>query len=396
LRNSSLIRKGREEIDDRSRVRTKIKSHIYTDNTDEEEEEEMEENEEEEDERTILYAQNLLKMNKYMNLSECCRERIRIGHNLLKDKLQKDPTVKDFREKIYDIFKEVYSHFDDPSKSSSKNIKLEKECQKLKTSVIEKIINKRPDYIYYFLRILNDNISIFIKYFKDKIFERPMNKQLKEKYFELKKFIQKELSNLPQASLKKEKEKALYMDFYNFCKEKKAEIVAIIKDLNRIYDVIIKAAPFLDDLFKSVFNEVENEFEAIIQMDNLHKEEFYNIIMADEFIKSLLIEVNRQDFPCFIELRPVVQKIEEEIRNSDKDMTLLKEIIDEVNLKKIIERMEEGKCLNILKDNSLPKPSLTPHQSIFSPGDIRQSNDDIPAEFESVKSLNQLLIDTAK
>jgi hypothetical protein len=396
LRNSNLIGEGRDTTNPRSRVGRKVKTQTYTENTDEDDEEEIEENEEEEDERTILYAQNLLKMNKYMNLSECCRERIRIGHNLLKDKLQKDPTIKDFREKIYDIFKEVYNHFDDPVKSGSKNIKLEKECQKLKTSVIEKIIHKRPDYIYYFLRILNDNISIFIKYFKDKIFERPINRQVKEKYFELKKFIQKELANVKETNLKKEKEKALYMDFYNFCKEKKGEIVAIIKDLNRIYDVIIKAAPFLDDLFKSVFNEVENEFEAIIQMDNLHKEEFYNIIMADEFIKSLLIEVNRQDFPCFIELRPVVQKIEEEIRNSDKDMTLLKEIIDEVNLKKIKERMEEGKCLNILKDNPLPKPSTNPQPSLFPQGDSRQSNDDIPPEFDSVKSLNQLLIDTAK
>ena len=390
----------------RSRPGRKIKNQTFYENTDDEEEE-FEENEEEEDERTILYAQNLLKMNKYMNLSECCRERIRIGQNLLKDKLHKDPTVKDFREKIYEIFKEVYSHFDDPGKNSPKNLKLEKECQKLKTSVIEKIIHSRPDYIYYFLRVLYENISIFIKYFKDKIFDKPVNKKVKEKYYELKKTIQKELSAIKESDVRKEKEKIFFNDVLNFCKEFKSEIINIIKDLNRVYDVIIRAAPFLGELFKSVFNEVENEFEAIIQMDNLHKEEFYNVMMADEFIKALLIEVNRQEIPSFVEMRPVVQKIEEEIRNSDKDMTLLKEIIDEVNLKKIIERMEEGKS-SIIKEAgqgqndpfsrfSSPFNTNVNTSSNYSQSNSKSnSNDDIPPEFEGVKSLNQLLIDTAK
>ena len=76
-------------------------------------------------------------------------------------------------------------------------------------------------------------------------------------------------------------------------------------------------------------------------------------------------------------------------------MTLLKEIIDEVNLKKIIERMEEGKCSSVIKDSPQPKQG-TNSQPNNQSGNRSNSYDDIPPEFDSVKSLNQLLIDTAK
>ena len=76
------------------------------------------------------------------------------------------------------------------------------------------------------MRLLNENVSVYIKSFKDSITEKCVNKKLKEKYYELKKTIYSDLNkenlNTKETNLVKQK---CMNDILNFCKDNKNEIV---------------------------------------------------------------------------------------------------------------------------------------------------------------------------
>ena len=191
--------------------------------------------------------------------------------------------------------------------------------------------------------MLNENVSIYIKSFKNSITEQSKNKKLREKYYELKKSIFTDINkdlcqdsnnssnlgnvyiNINNSSVKQK----CINEILNFCKDNKNEIVSIINDLNKVYQILSRSAPLINQIFKIPFMELENEYDTKLTMENIHKEEFFNVIINDDFIKSLIIEVKNKELPIFIEIRPVINKIEDEISNSEKDMAKLKCLLEE-------------------------------------------------------------------
>lgn len=315
--NSSIIsktantpRKGRDLERTRSRQskKTSFKSPVISD-------------EEEEDEETLHEGE-----------VDCCKERIKIGRNLIRSKYKAQ--VGDFKEKVQKILKEVYTFHYNSGKNYKSTVNQEKEIKVLTAQINERIINSK-EYLMLFARILQENISIYIRSFKDLIVEKFVNKKLKERYYELKKGIHFELNKDKNISKKEKDAKVVkcIAEVLEFCKENKLEMVGIVNDLNKIYNILIKACPQLNDIFSVPLGELEANYEVCISMENLHREEFLNVIINDEFIKSLINEINNKDIPNFLEMRPTIAKIEEEIRQASNDMKKLKELIDKIDNK---------------------------------------------------------------
>jgi hypothetical protein len=131
-----------------------------------------------------------------------------------------------------------------------------------------------------------------------------------------------------------EQKKHLENDFknqiYEFCIEFKDDICNIIKELNIIYRAIIKSSRSLDEIFQCPLDMIKDV--SIIKTENLHKEEFFNAIINDNFIKALIIEVKTKDITGFIELRPIINTIEQDIQDSSKDMKKLGEYLTKLKV----------------------------------------------------------------
>jgi hypothetical protein len=357
FKTSHTPRKGRDLERTRSRPSTKIevKSPYYSDNT----EGEIEEEENDDDDTAIIYAHSLINGGNLNNLkntlknhqhshnnhhnnnlhnnlhqnstNDCCKQRLKIGKNLLRDKYKAEAYKKEFKEKLQRVFKEIYTYYYNSGNNKS-TVNMEKEIRSLSSQINEKLLNCKPDYLHLFVKLLNENVSAYIKSFKDSITEKPINKKLKEKYHDLKKSIHIDINKDINDLIKhKETKFKCINEILNFCKDNKNEIVSIINDLNKIYGILMKSSPLLNQIFKIPFMELETERDCNLSMENIHKEEFFNVIINDDFIKSLIIEVKNKDIQSFIDLRPIVINIEEEITNANKDMKKLKDLIDEID-----------------------------------------------------------------
>ncbi len=299
------------------------KSHIIIDNSDDDNDEELDC-----DDNNLLYT--------YISENDCCKERFKIGRNLTRNKDKSEAQtaqINEFKCKVRKLLNDVYSLYLNYGKNT-KTVNKENEFKVLYQQINEKIINSK-DYLILFARILQKNISEFIKYFKNSIFEKMPIKTLKDNYNDMKKSIHSDLSrdkNIPQKQREAKFAKCIN-EIYQFCKENRKIIVSIVKELTKIYKVLLQACPLLENIFRVPLGELEANYEISISMENLHKEEFLDVIINDEFIKSLLNEINNKDISEFIEQRAIISNIEEEIKSSDKDMKKLKDLIDKIDNK---------------------------------------------------------------
>ncbi len=188
--------------------------------------------------------------------------------------------------------------------------------------------------MYLFAILLRDNISFYIKSFKDKITEESLHKKLKKKYTDLKNSIHldlnKELTDSMNVKQKEAKYRKCLTEILNFCRENTNGILSIINDLNKTYLFLLKACSHLIEIFEYPVIEMIKEFKITVDLENIHKEEFFNVIINDDFIKSLIIEVKNKELPLFVQLRPIILKIEEDIANASKDMKTLKLLIQDL------------------------------------------------------------------
>jgi hypothetical protein len=298
--------------------------------------------------------------------AEFCKEKLKIENNFCKSKYISETLRKDFKEKVQRVFKEIYTFY--YNKGNHKTIEsIEKEISMLKTCINERFRINRSEYLHIFAKLLRDNISFYINSFKDKITEENVHKKLKKKYTDLKNSIHYDLNVEMKENLnskqKQEKYSKCLTEIMNFCKDNTSGILSIINDLNKTYLFLLKACSHLILIFEFPLNEMNKEFKTSINLENLHKEEFFNVIINDDFIKSLIIEVKNKELPLFLNLRPVIVKIEGDIANSTKDMKNLKLLILDLD--------KEEKEPDDLKDHDL--------SSLTDP-----------------RSLNQLIINTSK
>lgn len=297
------------------------------------------------DDPDIMYSRNL-EGNRDVN-----KERNR-ENTYSRSRLERESARQEFKEKMEKIFREVYSFHSSGSQVKSTQY-LENEIHSFKVYIDEKFLSSKIEYLALFTKLLNDNISHFIKSFKEKITEDSINKKLKRKYTELKNSIHNDMNNKESDQNVKQKEakyKKCLLEIITFCRENSNEIISIVSDLNKTYQNLVKSSSILNNAFESAMIEIVKEYEIVLSLENLHKEEFFNMIINDDFIKSLIIEVKNKDLPDFVKLRPIIVKIEEDISNSSKDMKLLKTLVKD--LEKELKELEDMKKheLNCLTD----------------------------------------------
>jgi hypothetical protein len=326
---NSFTPKWKGRVLERTRFHSKIetKTHIIIDNTDED-------NDDEEvdcDDAEFLYS--------HINDNDCCKERLKIGRNLLRNKDRSETQVTEFKNKVSKLLNDVYSLYLNSNRNQKSIVHKENEFKLLYQQINDKIINSK-EYLILFARILQENISEYIKYSKNLIIEKMPIKTLKENYYDMKKAIHADLGkdkNAPQKQRESKYVKCIN-EIYQFCKENRKIIVFIVKELTKIYTVLIQACPLLENIFRVPLGELEANYEISIKMENLHKEEFLDVIINDDFIKCLLNEINNKEIAEFIEQRPTISNIEEEIKSSSKDMKKLKDLIEKIdNQKELIE-----------------------------------------------------------
>jgi hypothetical protein len=209
-------------------------------------------------------------------------------------------------------------------------------------------------------------ISKFIKKFKDSILAKVSHKELKSKYDHIRKCIQIIMSNHSNNQEQKFiNERKATQEVFNFCQDYKKQIANLIYELNIVYKSIVKSGSILDVIFKTPQEKIQNDYnlDFDVSTQQLHKDEFFNAIINDDFIKALIIEVKTKDLDCFIDLRSIIKNIEEDINNIQRDTTEIKEIYKKKHQKRIsfIEQFAE-KDFNILEEMSI-KTGITPKLS---------------------------------
>lgn len=253
----------------------------------------------------------------------------------------------EFSNEIEIIFKEVYSFYFNTGYNHSRSTPIEHDIQKYEKFISIKITQEK-DLLPVFFKALYQNISGYIKIFKDKILALNNNKQVRDRYNELKKIITTSMSSNATPEQKAKTEIIYTNEILLFCNTYKVQIVNIIKDLNKVYEAIIKSSTVFDGIFHMPLSLIKDDYELQLKTKNLHKEEFFNAIINDDFIKALIIEVKNKDIPSFVKLREDIKEIEEDISNCCKDMKRLKELFNKKHFQ--MEEKFEDETLIDLKD----------------------------------------------
>jgi hypothetical protein len=131
-------------------------------------------------------------------------------------------------------------------------------------------------------------------------------------------------------------------------KEFKTEIKDIIKDLEKIYKTITEASNKLETIFKFPVDLMNNKYNQDISIEKIHKKIFLKIIQNDAFIRSLIVEVNSNEYNFFGDLKNLIKNYEVEITQTC--------VLGEHNCS------DEECCENYLSDDSFDENS---ESSIF-------------------------------
>lgn len=165
---------------------------------------------------------------------------------------------------------------------------------------------------------------------------------VKNRYDELKSCITETMRKIPHEQ-RKQKENCFRNKILSFCEENKTDIGNIIIELHAVYKAIMRASQDLDLIFSVPLDMIRQEYH--IKTENLHKEEFFNAIINDEFIKALIIEIKTKDLPDFLKLRPLIKSIEDDMNNSSKDMRKLVDLLEKLRC------LENGSGQTIIDTN---------------------------------------------
>lgn len=270
----------------------------------------------------------------------------------------------EFSNEIEIIFKNIYSFYFNIGNNHLRSSPIEHDVQNYEEFISLKI-SQEKDSLPVFFKALYQNISGYIKIFKDKILALNNNKQVKDRYNELIKLITNSLNQSNSNNLTQEQKTKNEIkhsnEILNFCNNYKNPIVNIIKDLNKVYEAIMKSSSVFDGIFHTPLALIKEKYNLQLKTKNLHKEEFFNAIINDEFIKALIIEVKNRDIQEFVKLRDDIKEIEDDISNSNKDMKKLKELFNKKHFQ-IEDKIEDETLI----------------------------------DFKDVKSLNQYIVNAAK
>ena len=96
-------------------------------------------------------------------------------------------------------------------------------------------------------------------------------------------------------------------------KEFKTEIKDIIKDLEKIYKTITEASNKLETILKFPVDFMFSKYNQDISIEKIHKKIFLKIIQNDAFIRSLIVEVNSNEYNFFGDLKNLIKNYEVEI-----------------------------------------------------------------------------------
>jgi hypothetical protein len=96
-------------------------------------------------------------------------------------------------------------------------------------------------------------------------------------------------------------------------KEFKNEIKDIIKDMEKIYKTITEASNKLETIFKIPLDLMNNKYHHDVSIEKIHKKIFLKIIQNDAFIRSLIVEVNSNEYNFFGDLKNLIKNYEVEI-----------------------------------------------------------------------------------
>jgi hypothetical protein len=99
-------------------------------------------------------------------------------------------------------------------------------------------------------------------------------------------------------------------------KEFKTEIIEIIKDLEKVYKTINEASAQLESILKYPLIIQSNKYNHDISIEKIHKKVFLKIIQSDNFIRSLIVEVNSNENNFFNDLKNLIKNCEVEITQS--------------------------------------------------------------------------------
>lgn len=132
-------------------------------------------------------------------------------------------------------------------------------------------------------------------------------------------------------------------------KEFKTEIKDIIKDLEKIYKTITEASNRLEQILKFPVDLMNNKYNQDISIEKIHKKIFLKIIQNDAFIRSLIVEVNSNEYNFFGDLKNLIKNYEVEITQTC--------VMGEHNCSD-----EDSCCENYLSDDSFDEAS---ESSIF-------------------------------
>ena len=241
------------------------------------------------------------------------------------EKMEKAKYNLELNSEVETIFKEIYS--------SSIDNKL---IHTLSENINKKIFSDK-EMIYVFCSSILQQISNFIKEKKDNILLEPKNKELKNRYMQIKMLITNTIKMAPSDELKRVViEKNWVFEIQRFCADNEAQIYEIIKELFAIYQLITLASEKLDAIFKNPLIIIREVLQIEFTMKDLQIEEFFNTIIKDEFIKALIIDIKQKEgIDNFKHLKSIIEQIENEISVSKKVWKKLKEW----NKKVVIEDM---------------------------------------------------------
>jgi hypothetical protein len=207
---------------------------------------------------------------------------------------------------IESIFSQVYSTHEDVNL----------------TAILSDTINKRiyidNEMTYVFCYTLLKQISLFIKQKKESILLDPNFQRIKEEYITLKTRVTNTIKLAPTDEIKRVIINNNWLKgVQNYCEDNESQIYAIVKELFNIYGTISCISERLDCVFKNPIYVIQEVFNIEFSVRDLQIEEFYNVIIKDEFIRSLIVEIKQKDdIKSFKLLKNIIEQIENEINNS--------------------------------------------------------------------------------
>ena len=172
--------------------------------------------------------------------------------------------------------------------------------------------------------IMKEKLYEFIKNIKTQILQQDKNKAFIEKHSKLKITINetKKLI-LSEDEWVRKCNGEFKLKISTLVKEFKTEIKDIIKDLEKIYKTITEASLKLESIVKFPVELIYTKYNQDISIEKIHKKIFLKIIQNDAFIRSLIVEVNSNEYNFFNDLKNLIKNYEVEITQtcvmSDKD-----------------------------------------------------------------------------